>query len=407
MDNHPDDMRSHELAPSSVDWRRRTIRIIIALVIVAVSVLIAVLLVVSKPRTAKRPPVKYVPVVQVVECRPTLHQVAVSAMGTVVPARSVILEARVAGQVTAVHPEFTDGGFVVKNDLLIQLDDADYRLVLAQRQSDLVNARYALELEQGRQEVAQREWELLNNGQTEDGDAALALRKPHLEKAQADLAAAEAAVRKARLDLARTRISAPFNAIIRSRSVDVGSQVSAGEPLAELVGTDAYWVRATLPLERLDWIRIPADAGQQGAKARIRYGTGHEVSGTVVRLLGDLTGEGRMARILVEVKDPLRRESGDENRPPLLIGEYVHVTIEGRQLKDVFAVPRDALRDNDTVWLLGDDNRLTIHKVRPIWRDADQILLDDGLKTGDRLITSSLPAPVSGMELRLETGDGQ
>ena len=54
----------------------------------------------------------------------------------------------------------------------------------------------------------------------EDGD--LALRKPHLEKALADLAAAEADLRQADLQLERTRLAAPFNAILRARHVTVG-----------------------------------------------------------------------------------------------------------------------------------------------------------------------------------------
>jgi hypothetical protein len=45
---------------------------------------------------------------------------------------------------------------------------------------------------------------------------------------------------------------------------------------------------------------------------------------------------------------------------------------------------------------------LEIRKVRPIWRDADIVLLQDGLKPHERLIVSDLPAAVEGMPVRID-----
>jgi hypothetical protein len=99
----------------------------------------------------------------------------------------------------------------------------------------------------------------------------------------------------------------------------------------------------------------------------------------VVRLLGDLTDMGRMARVLIEVRDPLGLTSADRSKPPLLIGEYVRVEIQGRHLDEVFAVPRSVLRDEDTLWLLGDNQKLEIRSVDPVWRDNDTVLIQDQL----------------------------
>lgn len=402
MNKTPEDQFYTGTRSPSVDWRKRMIRVLIALFIIVIAVIIYKLLIMTAPKSEKRPPLKWVPLVEVQAFEPGRHQVIVKAMGTVMPARAVKLKARVSGQVINVHPEFVDGGFVQLGDLLVQLEEDDYLYALAQRKSDLVNAQYAYDLEQGRQQVAQREWQLLNNGPSEDVNADLALRKPHLAKALADVEAAKAALRKAELDIQRTRINAPFNAIIRSRAVNIGSQVSGQETLAELIGTDFYWVQATLPVDRLDWITIPRNAKQMGPLVRITYSADHVVEGRVVRLLGDLTDLGRMAKIIVEVNDPLARTQSDNKRAPLLIGEYVRLEIQGRQLENVFAVPRTALRDDDTVWLLGDENKLDIRKVKPVWRGTDKVLLRDHLKAGDQLVISDLPAPVAGMELQVE-----
>jgi RND family efflux transporter MFP subunit len=388
--------------PAPIRWWRRLLRLIIALVIIAAGIAGAAYLKKSAPKTQKKPPVKWVPAVQVESLQPTRYQVMVSAMGTVIPARQIVLKSQVSGQIQWIHPEFTEGGFLKKGDLIIQLDDADYQLALAQKKKDLADSRYAFKIELGHQEVARREWKLLSGRHTGMGpESELALRKPHLEKVKAEMAAAEALVEKANLDLKRTRITAPFNAMVRSKSVDIGSQVSLQNPLADLVGTDVYWVQASIPVERLSWIHIPLRAGELGALAKIYYVRDHTIDGRVFRLMGDLSGEGRMARILIEVKDPVRHQGGNETDPPLLIGEYVRLEIEGRSLENVYVVSRTTLRDEDTVWLVNADMTLAIRKVTPVWRGEENVVIQDDLKAGDRIIVSDLPAPVAGMDVRV------
>jgi hypothetical protein len=183
-----------------------------------------------------------------------------------------------------------------------------------------------------------------------------------------------------------------------------GSQIGTQEALAELVGTDRFWVAVSLPVDRLDWIRIPRTNSDKGAKARVHFAAGHRVAAEVVRLRGDLTSEGRMARVLVEVRDPLGLEAANGNRAPLLIGEFVRVEIEGRQLKDVVTLPRTAVHDGNTVWLATPEGALSIRTVTPVWRDAEQVVVEEGLAPGDRLITTALPAPVEGMPLQTDGG---
>ncbi|MDH3575899.1 MAG: efflux RND transporter periplasmic adaptor subunit, partial [Desulfobacteraceae bacterium] len=328
---------------------RPIIRIVLSLVILGAGIGAASYLKNSAPRTKKRPPVKLSPTVLIQTVKPSGYQIIVTAMGTVIPAREVVLKSRVSGEIVEIHPEFTEGGFLKKDTRILQIDPQDYELALARKRSTVTDAEYALKLELGHQAVAKREWELLNQGKAAlDMEKELALRQPHLDKVRADLSAAEAELKAAMLDLERTHITLPFNAMVRSKSVDRGSQVTPQEPLAELVGTDAYRVQASLPVDRLEWIDVPVQTGDHGSKARIIYGRGNECSGKVIRLLGDLAAEGRMARILVEVADPLGLNASNQNRTPLLIGEYVRVKIIGRKLDNVFQIPRTALKDNSS-----------------------------------------------------------
>ena len=278
---------------------RRLRQGIIGLLIIAAGIGGAAYFKKTAPHADKRPPQTVAPLVEVTAVTPGSHQVVVSAMGTVIPARSLSLESRVTGEVIRMHPEFQTGGLLKAGEEVLQIDRQDYELAVIQAESAVVEAEYALQLEEGRQEIARREWAILNGDQPADAlDKELALRRPHLRKAQADLAAARAHLKKARIDRERTRITIPFNAIVRSRSVEVGSQVTAQEKLADLVGTDAYWIEVSIPVDRLAWITIPRQTGETGAPARVRNQNGYVVSGRVIRLLSDLESEGRMARCL-------------------------------------------------------------------------------------------------------------
>jgi RND family efflux transporter MFP subunit len=376
--------------------------VLISVLIIAAGITAAAYINHTAPKARKRPPEKARPLVQVEALSPGSHRVVVEAMGTVIPAREIVLKSQVSGEILAAHPRFTEGGLLEEGSVLLKIDPEDYELALAKKQSAVTNAEYALKLEQGHQDVAKREWDLFNGEKTDDErDMELALRKPHLAKAKADLAAAMADLEQAKLDLARTSIRAPFNCIVRTKNVDLGSRVSTQDTLAELVGTDEYWIQASVPVDRLEWMTIPRSPGQTGSTARVFYRNGHERAGTVIRLLGDLETEGRMARILVEVRDPLDLRGTGKSRPPLLIGEYVRSHIQGRELQNVFRVPRSALRDNTSLWIASKDGKLEIRSVQTLWRDAQTVLLREGIQPGDQLIVSELATPIDGMPLQV------
>jgi len=395
--------------PAAVDRspaKTRMLTVLLCLMLIAAGAIGAVTLIRTAPKAQKRPPQKMAPLVSVQKVYPEPQKVIIQVMGSVVPERDLTLKSRVAGEVVHAHPEFTVGGIIRQGELILQIDDLDYQLLVAQKQREVADARYALKLELARQDIAQHEWTLLDgNHSIPEDDAELALRKPHLEKAQSDLAGAQAELKAAELQLERTRIYAPFNAIVRSTLVEKGSQVAAQETLATLAGTDEYWVQASVPVDRLQQIQIPDRRHQSGARARIIYHGGAVRAGRVVKLLSDLEAEGRMARLVISAKDPLGLNRPADGLPAMLIGEYVRVEIQGRPIDSAFRIPRTALRDNTHVWVAGKQDRLEIREVRTIWRDAQSVLLEEGLQPGDRVVISDLATPVPGMDLKIENSD--
>ena len=85
--------------------------------------------------------------------------------------------------------------------------------------------------------------------------------------------------------------------------------------------------------------------------------------GRVLRLLPNLDPAGRMARVLVEVDDPLglRGEgSGDSDGLPLFADSFVHVEIEGRSVIPAIEIPREWLHEGHRVYVMTDERTLAI-----------------------------------------------
>lgn len=325
------------------------------------------------------------------------------ATGTVRAERQIVLSPRVAGEIETMAESFTPGGFVSSGEVLLEIDPADYEAALQQRKSELRQAVAELQMEQGRQDLARRDYEELQ-GTISAEYKTLVLREPQLDTARAAVESAEAAVRRAELDLERTRIRAPFDAHILSRDADVGSQVSTGQSLGQLVGIDTYWVEANLPVSDLRWINLPQDSGVTGSKARIRnrvaWPNGVFREGQVHRLIGALENQTRLARVLLTVSDPLAHQPESAGLPPLMVGSFVEVRIQGEAIADVVRLDRQFLRQNDTVWV-NDAGSLEIRNVEVVFRDETYAYISAGLTEGEHVVTSNLATVVEGARLRL------
>ena len=317
------------------------------------------------------------------------------------PAREGHLSPLVGGEVIARAPVFDPGERVGQGAVLLRIDPADYHNAVQERHSALQQALAALALEEGRQEVARQDYRLLGE-ELPDDKRSLVLRTPQLDSARAAVEAARAALEQAKLELARTSIRAPFAAQVLSREVDVGSQVAPGDRLGRLVGTDTYWVVATVPLPKLRWIRVPTVAGETGAAVRIAnraaWPAGRYRQGHIRSLIGSLEEQTRLARLLVTVPDPLALDAA-AGQPPLMLGAYVAVQITGEPIAEVVRLDRDYLRSDDTVWVMAED-RLQIRKVDVLFQDADYAYLAAGLQAEELVVTSNLSTVTEGVRLR-------
>jgi len=304
-----------------------------------------------------------------------------------------------------VAPDVVPGGYVQAEQKLMAIDHRDYEIQVRQRKSEVAKAVKDLKVEQGNQAVAKQEYEILGEVIT-DEDRELVLRQPQLLSAQAAQESAQAALEKAKLDLARCDIVAPFNAVIRQKHTDLGASVSINSQLVTLIGTDEAWIEAKVFANQLKCLDIPKRNGDLGANVTIRnigvWGEDRFRTGRVLCLLGELETQGRLARLLVTAVDPFCLKPQNLNLPRLLMGSYISAEIEGRALPDVFPIQRSHLRDNDTVWIMGDAGQLEIRQVQIVFRGPDRVYVTEGLTENEKLVVTDIAAPVAGMLLRVD-----
>lgn len=330
--------------------------------------------------------------------------VSLTAWGRVQPRRELELRPRVSGRVTDVADSLEPGAVVAEDETLLQLDQEPFNIDLRRARTELTRAQADLVLEQGEQTIAEREFELLEEPASE-AERALMLRQPQLNQAQAAVTAAEADVADARRALGDTEVTAPFAALVRARNVATGAQVDSGTSVASLVGIGTWWVELAVPARHLQWLEFP-DGDGRGSTVRLgnegAWSPGQYRQGRVVRLLGDLQENGRMARVLVAVDDPLARESSG---PRLLLGSFLRGSIRGRQVKDAVALEPDWVRPGDTLWVMDDEDELVIRDLDVVYRDDDRVLASGGIEPGERVVTSPLALPTQGMPLRTANED--
>jgi len=331
------------------------------------------------------------------------HQVRIQVTGTVQAAMSVNIVPQVSGRVVRLARGFKEGAFIQKGQLLFEIEDADYQLAAEKSRAEIAKAEYDLASVESQARVARLEWERVKlDAKTQPNP--LVFYEPQLKNAQAALAGAKADLQQRLLDVARTRIYAPFNCRVRSKAVDPGQYVVAGQTVAAVAGTDAAEIVVPVPLDELQWIDVPRAGVRKGSAAEVHLSAGgsdYTWKGRIDRSLGEVDAQSRMIRMVVRVDDPFGLEHKDHNALDLAEGLFVNVILTGRTLDRVFAIPAHALRHQETVWLMGPDNMLHIEPVKILRREKDRVLVRGELQAGQQLVTTQISGAAQGMQLRL------
>ena len=380
------------------------LRLLLPIVVVAISAVVALWLMQTGPKTEPRQKVRNATLVDVRPLEFASQTTSISVMGTVIPKREVVIKPQVSGEIISFSDKLVPGGHFSQGEQLLAIDPSDYRLAVRQLSSEVARVEADYQIELGRQRVAQKEFELLGEAVSEE-EKNLMLREPQLEDIRASLEGAAARLEQAQLNLQRTIVNAPFNAVVISRDVNLGTSVSMGTPLATLVDSDAFWVEAPVPVSQLKWIHTGEKSNTDGSQVLIydaaAWGSETNRPGQVIGVMADVEAQGRMAKLLIEVPDPLALQARSSNLSRLLLGSYVRVEIAGQALPRPVAIERDLVHDGNRIWIMDEQGNLDIRTIEITFRDQDQVLVTGGISAGELLVTSNLPSPVQGMSLRV------
>jgi multidrug efflux system membrane fusion protein len=358
----------------------------------------------TKPVPVKIEPTQPTPLVRVLTAEPEDVRLTVVARGTVVPRTESDLVAEVRGRVIEASPQLVEGGFFSEGDVLLRLDDREYRIAL-----DRTRATVSLRESEARLATAEakRRRELATRGAASASD--LDQFESRDRVAEAALQEARAMREQAELDLERTVVRAPFDGRVRERNVDVGQFVAPSAKLARIFAVDYAEVRLPVRTDELAHLAGTLDFGGnagafEGAPVRLtaRLG-GRELSwaARIDRAEAAIDAQTRMLNLVARVDDPYGLIEGEgESGPPLPAGLFVTAEIEGRALEDVFSLPLMALRDGNQVFVFDEEGRLRTRDVSVVRRDQERVVIDGGIEAGEQIVISPLRIYSEGMQLR-------
>lgn len=322
-----------------------------------------------------------------------------------------------------------EGQSVERDDVLIELDDTEVKLLLAQREADVAELDSQLKQEQNQfasdKRLLEREKELVAiaqrgldredklqasklSSQSRTDQARQSLQAAEIsmvnrqlavanhdsrrQSLQAKLARAQALLDQSRLDLDRTKIQAPFAGVIVSIEVSPGERVRPGEVLATLYSTRDLEVRAQIPMQQAGFVAQALDSGQP-VTAQAQLGQ-TPVNLKLNRLSGQVNaGAGGIDGLF-----------GFEGKAPAAaLNRTLDLTLNLPSQPDLFAVPVSALYDEHTLYRVT-DGRLESIDVQlagdRFEKGRQQLLIhSDALKNGDPILTTQLPNAISGLKV--------
>ncbi|MFA0227548.1 hypothetical protein AB4491_00975, partial [Vibrio sp. 10N.261.45.A7] len=122
--------------------------------------------------------------------------------------------------------------------------------------------------------------------------------------------------------------------------------------------------------------------------------------GEVLSIAPNMDSQSRMISVVVAIADPLALLAENQGKPRVMINDLLDVTLKGKALDNVSVLPDELMRSDNQVWIMNQDDKLEIRSVTPVFRNATFAYIGDELKVGERVVSSYLGSPVSGMPLR-------
>lgn len=372
------------------------LKMLLPALVLSISILSAWTIITFREPIKTFTPETVIPKVQVIKLEPKNLRLNVASQGIVTPREEIDLVSEINGKVSEVHTGLVNGGFFAANDLLLRIDSRDYDYAVISAQAQVAEAKRILIAEQAQVQQAENEWQALGEGDASE----LALHKPQLAEAQAKLQAAEAQLAKAKLDRQRCELRAPFAGRVVSKQAGLGQYLQSGQTVARIYASDIAEIRLPITTEQLAFLDLTLSHKQQHTKQFPHVTLSAEMAGLkqiwqghIMRSEAALDAASGQLYLVAQVDHPYQGET------PLISGLFVNAEIEGTVIPNLFAIPHNAINAMQQVKLVDANQRLHWQSVEVLRQSADQVIIKNGLQTGDRLIVSELALAIEGMQV--------
>ena len=341
------------------------------------------------------------PSVEVLTVRGTNLPIAHEIIGQLDSPENVEVRARVEAFVDKVL--FTEGSDVKEGDPLFRLDPKPFDERLAAARGQLAQAKAALNKYEKDVERLQplAEKKAIPRQDLDNAEASV-------EVGKAAVISAEAAVQSALLDRGYCDVRAPIAGRIGAKEVSVGSLVGKGQPtlLATISRLDPIWFYCGI--SEVQYLRTENAARDKGLKVP-------ELPLDLLLADGSKASDkGRFVFIdrAVDAKTgTLRVRAEFANRGGLLRpGMFARIRIDLGTRPDAVVIPERAvgeLQGRDFVWVVGPDNKAVQRGVKRSVAAAPEssVVIEEGLKAGDRIIVEGIQKVRDGLEVHPQTAE--
>jgi hypothetical protein len=202
--------------------------------------------------------------------------------------------------------------------------------------------------------------------------------------------------------------------MVRSRNADLGQYVNPGQQLGVVFATDYAEVRLPLTDQDLAFVDLPdatkiteagvATAGPAVTLSAVQRGRRVSWPAQIVRSEGVVDERARVTYAVARIADPYGLLDADASTPPLPMGTFVSASIDGASVEDAVRLPRGAIRRNNEVVFVDENNRLRLEPVTVLHADAEYAYVAGAGTAGKRISLTAIESPINGMKVRTASG---